>query len=182
MSPGETLEVLLINDLDPAHSTNCADLNTEFCETSVTNLHTHGLHVSSKGIEDGLAAQSDNIFAVVEPGTTEHFAFTIPNNHMGGTFWYHPHHHHSTALQAGGGALGMIIVDDPPGYLPEPYDSMIEKVLVISAHNLVTLQAMARASQSTLFEDAETQADALGLDTNIFLANGQVGPILAFLS
>jgi FtsP/CotA-like multicopper oxidase with cupredoxin domain len=89
----------MINNLDPAHSASCADLNSEFCETSVSNLHTHGLHVSSKGLEDGLAAQSDNIFAVVEPGTTEEFAFATPANHMGGTFWYHPHHHHATALQ-----------------------------------------------------------------------------------
>jgi len=178
LSPGETLEVTMINNLDPAHSMSCAELNTEFCETSISNMHTHGLHVSSKGLEDGLAAQSDNIFAVVEPETTEEFAFTIPDDHMGGTFWYHPHHHHATALQAGGGALGMMIVDDPPGYLPAPYDTMVEKVLVISAHNLNTLQTMARASQSTLLENAADQADELELDTNVFLVNGQLDPTI----
>jgi hypothetical protein len=46
-------------------------------------MHTHGLHVSSKGVEDGWAYYSDDIFAAVNPGNTQLFKFTIPDDHMG---------------------------------------------------------------------------------------------------
>ena len=68
----------------------CApQVNGEFCETSVTNLHTHGLHVSSMGAgSDGYAKHSDNIFAKVLPNESTEYSFTIPDYHMGGTHWY----------------------------------------------------------------------------------------------
>merc|ERR1719450_1353284 len=128
------MKLTLVNNLLTANNKACSVTGTEFCETSITNLHTHGLHVSSKGVADGLAAESDNIFAVVQPGGTQDFAFTIPDYHMGGTHWYHPHHHHATALQAGGGMAGVIIVEDPDNYLPTEYSSMTEKILFISGH------------------------------------------------
>ena len=78
MSPGETLQVLLINNLDPEHSKSCTQTGTQYCETSVTNMHTHGLHVSSKGVEDGWNYHADNIFAAVMPGETQVFKFAIP--------------------------------------------------------------------------------------------------------
>eukprot|EP01052_Picozoa_sp_SAG31_P031894 SAG31_NODE_3432_length_4280_cov_1.816073_1_plen_845_part_00 len=174
MAPGETLEVMLYNDLDPAHNVACSQTDDEYCETSVTNMHTHGLHVSSKGVEDGLAYYSDDIFAAVQPGESQAFKFSIPASHMGGTHWYHPHHHHATALQAGGGAAGAIIVEDPPGYLPDVYANMIEKILFVSGHNLQTLQPMAVSSQSTLWASATATATTLGLDTNVFMVNGQL--------
>jgi len=177
MDPGETLDITLVNNLDPAHSKECSEVNGEFCETSVTNLHTHGLHVSSMGAgSDGYAKHSDNIFAKVLPNESTEYSFTIPDYHMGGTHWYHPHHHHATALQAGGGAVGMLIVNDPPGYLPEPYASMPEVPLFLSAHNLNTLQAMAISSESVLLEDAADVANANGLATNLFLVNGEIQP------
>eukprot|EP01043_Picozoa_sp_COSAG02_P076764 COSAG02_NODE_16471_length_1080_cov_1.353721_1_plen_284_part_01 len=175
MDPGETLEVLLVNDLDPAHSKACTVTPGEFCETSITNMHTHGLHVSSKGVEDGLSYYSDDIFAAVPPSSRQAFKFAIPDDHMGGTHWYHPHHHHATALQAGGGAAGALIVNDPPGYLPDTYANMVEKILFVSSHNLATLQAMAVSSDSTLWGTANTDAEAAGHATNVFMVNGQIG-------
>merc|ERR1719271_55826 len=68
MKPGETLNILLRNQLTAAHSVACTTTAGEFCDTATTNLHTHGLHISSKGTEDGLAAHSDNIFAEVAAG------------------------------------------------------------------------------------------------------------------
>ena len=67
----------------------------------------------------------------------------------------------------------MLIVEDPSGYLPEEYANMVEKLLFFSCHNLVTLQKMAGDSQSVLLNSASTDATALGLDTNVFLTNGQ---------
>jgi len=182
MSPGDTLKVLLKNGLSAANNVACPDTAGEFCETATTNLHTHGLHVSSKGMSDGLSFNSDDIFAEVQPGGSAQYQFTIPENHMGGTHWYHPHHHHATAVQAGGGLAGVLIVEDPPGYLPEVYSSMPEKIMFMSAHNLVTLQEMAQSSQSTLLEGAVSAATDAGLDTNVFFVNGQAGPTMTLES
>ena len=84
MAPGQTLNVRLINNLQANRDVACSTTNSEYCKASTTNLHTHGLHVSSKGVADGLAAESDNIFAEVGPGTQKNYAFTIPSNHMPG--------------------------------------------------------------------------------------------------
>jgi len=182
MNPGETFYITLYNNLQVSNDVPCSTTGSQYCETATTNLHTHGLHISSKGMEDGLAYYSDDIFARVEPGANTSYQFTIPENHMGGTHWYHPHVHHATALQAGGGAAGVFIVEDPAGYLPDEYSSMTEKVLFISGHNLVTLQSMAVDSQSTLMATAATDAQASSLDTNVFLVNGQIGPTMTISS
>mmetsp|Transcript_12238 Transcript_12238/g.22646 ORF Transcript_12238/g.22646 Transcript_12238/m.22646 type:complete len:629 (+) Transcript_12238:46-1932(+) len=183
VNPGETLKVNFINQLDAANNHNCSGLADEsFCETATSNLHTHGLHVSSKGLLDGLSYHSDDIFADVQPGQTAQFEFHIPESHMPGTHWYHPHHHHATALQAGGGAAGVLIVNDPDGYLPSAYSEMEEKVLFLSAHNLGRLQQMARESDSSLLEDAIDSAEEDDLPTNVFLANGQLGPQESLMS
>jgi len=182
MKPGETLEITLVNNLNDANNLDCATTNEHFCETATTNLHTHGLHVSSKGKEDGLAYYSDDVFAEVAPGGSESFKFAIPDYHMPGTHWYHPHHHHATALQAGGGAAGILIVDDPTGYLPDVYANMPEKILMLSAHNLQTLEDMADASQSSLLTDAVNLASTSDLPTNVFMVNGQLGPEMTITS
>eukprot|EP00403_Amphidinium_massartii_P039103 CAMPEP_0178435136 /NCGR_PEP_ID=MMETSP0689_2-20121128/33774_1 /TAXON_ID=160604 /ORGANISM="Amphidinium massartii, Strain CS-259" /LENGTH=687 /DNA_ID=CAMNT_0020057203 /DNA_START=33 /DNA_END=2096 /DNA_ORIENTATION=+ len=182
MFPGETLSINLVNNLDNANNLNCAQAPDAFCETATTNLHTHGLHVSSKGKEDGWSYYSDDIFADVSPGNSELFQFEIPDFHMPGTHWYHPHHHHATALQAGGGAAGLLIVNDPVGYLPDIYANMPEKVMMISGHNLQTLETMADAASSGLLQDAVSLASNAGLPTNLFLVNGQIGPTLTMPS
>jgi len=182
MKPGETLQIRVQNNLSAANNVACTLTAGEFCESATTNLHTHGLHVSSKGVEDGLPKYSDDIFAEIQPGESADFAFAIPSNHMGGTHWYHPHHHHATALQAGGGAAGVLIVEDPDGYLPSVYADMPEKILFISGHNLVTLQDMAQSAQSTILEGAVAAANQAGLDTNVFLVNGQIGPTMSLES
>ena len=66
------------------------------------------------------------------------------------------------------GAAGMLIVDDPPGYLPDVYANMEEKLLFLSGHNLNTLQTMAQSSQSVLLEDAVT-VDLLHQESGLLL-------------
>jgi len=178
VKPGETLAINFKNDLLAANNVGCETTAGEFCEAATTNLHTHGLHISSKGVADGLAANSDDVLVNIAPGASALYRFDIPQYHMGGTHWYHPHHHHATALQAGGGAAGLLIVDDPPGYLPTAYESMEEKVLFISGHNLDTLQTMARSAQAGVLEQAFTTAQAAGLPANVLLVNGQSLPTL----
>ena len=94
---GDTLRVKYVNDLKDKDNDD-RSMN-EMRQVNTSNLHVHGLHVSSK-------APGDDIFTVVDPESSYDFEYEIPDFHMGGTHWYHPHHHGSTALQAGGGAFG----------------------------------------------------------------------------
>lgn len=59
--------------------------------------------------------------------------YTIPCDHAGGTFWYHPHHHGSTSLQMGGGAMGALIIKDRVEVhgIPDQIANMPELVLTI---------------------------------------------------
>lgn len=93
---------------------------------NITNLHTHGLHVSPEG-------SADNIFKEIGPGETADFCFDIPANHPAGTFWYHPHRHGSTAVQVASGMAGALIVDGGMDETPEIKEAMRsgrEKILV----------------------------------------------------
>merc|ERR1719231_1022356 len=110
VSPGDTFTVTLKNSL-PAPGFSTANLHNQYKSPDITNLHTHGLHIGSD-------PPGDDVFTEVGAGQTYTYSYTLPANHMGGTFWYHPHHHGSTAVHAGGGASGMIIVDDAPGAIP----------------------------------------------------------------
>jgi FtsP/CotA-like multicopper oxidase with cupredoxin domain len=87
LRPGDVLKVKLVNDLD-----------------ACTNIHTHGFHVSPKD-------NSDNIFLMIDPGTSFDYEYQIPDNHPPGTFWYHPHCHGTTAVQTNGGMAGVIIIE-----------------------------------------------------------------------
>lgn len=59
--------------------------------------------------------------------------YTLPCDHAGGTFWYHPHHHGSTSLQMGGGAMGALIVEDRVQVhgIPDQIADMPELVVTI---------------------------------------------------
>ena len=87
LNPGDRLHVHFSNDLD-----------------EVTNLHTHGLHVSAEG-------NSDNPFLHIEPGQSFDYEIEIPLDHPTGINWYHPHHHGRAADQVFGGMYGAIMVD-----------------------------------------------------------------------
>lgn len=95
---------------------------------TITNLHTHGLHIAGSG-------NADDVTRVVAGGDTLVYNYTIPDYHMGGTFWYHSHHHGDVGQQVGGGAFGMLIVEDGENFGssdPNVIDFMNnEKVLVI---------------------------------------------------
>ena len=94
VKPGDQLKITLVNDLN-----------------EMTNLHTHGLHVSPSG-------NSDNVFVMVEPHTSFNYVYNIPANQPVGTFWYHPHVHGMTEEQVFGGLAGAIIVDGEQNLLP----------------------------------------------------------------
>jgi FtsP/CotA-like multicopper oxidase with cupredoxin domain/peroxiredoxin len=71
---------------------------------NVTNLHTHGLHVSPSG-------NSDNVLLQVQPQSSQKYEIAVPKDHPCGTFWYHAHQHGSTAAQVGSGMSGALIIE-----------------------------------------------------------------------
>lgn len=87
--PGDTLNLWLENNLD-----------------QVTNLHTHGLHVTPMG-------RGDNVLHVVESGESWNQIIPIPDNHFIGPDWYHPHLHGLTNEQVSSGLGGQLLLTTP---------------------------------------------------------------------
>jgi len=77
-----------------------------------TNVHTHGLHISGDG-------NADDMTRFVDAGNCLKYNWTIPDDHMGGTFWYHPHRHTLTQAQVSGGAFGMLIIEEQKNLLKD---------------------------------------------------------------
>jgi FtsP/CotA-like multicopper oxidase with cupredoxin domain len=103
VNPGDMLKVRVLNCLPPDLPTmHVPDMNRAH-GINVTNLHTHGLHVSPSG-------NADNVFVEVDSGVEFPYEYQIENDHPEGTFWYHPHKHGSSGVQLGSGMAGALIV------------------------------------------------------------------------
>jgi len=135
---GDVLKIGLVNNL-----------------TQATNLHVHGLHVSPEG-------NGDNVFVSVAPGSTFDYEYKLPGDHPPGVYWYHPHHHGMVADQIFAGLFGAIIVEDP-----EPIESSVERVMVISD---TTLDGLGNISAVPAMERM------MGREGELILVNGQSNP------
>lgn len=140
LRPGDTLKVELVNALE-----------------QVTNLHTHGFHVSPEG-------NSDNVFLAVEPGSSRQYEYHLSENHPPGVYWYHPHHHGTVADQLFGGLYGAIIVE---GDSAIPVDR--ERVMVISDIALDVNGSLVSPSQMDQIN---------GREGELVLVNGRTEPHL----
>lgn len=121
MSPGETY-VLTFKNLLPYQVPSPA--HNEFKDPNITNIHTHGLHVSPE-------TPADDITRLINGGYCGDYVYEVPWDHMGGTLWYHAHHHGSTYLQVAGGAFGLLLVDDAQDGIPANVAAMTERQLAI---------------------------------------------------
>ncbi len=144
LRPGDLLRVRLVNRLD-----------------SPTNLHTHGLHVSPTG-------NSDNIFLSIDPGDELLYEIQLPDDHPGGTFWYHPHRHGFVAEQVGGGLAGMIIVDGPGDDDPA-LASATERVMVLSDPRLGDDEGVLAVTRRDLMR---------GREGDVVTVNGVEAPVI----
>jgi FtsP/CotA-like multicopper oxidase with cupredoxin domain len=88
----------------------------------LTNLHTHGFHVSPDGV-------SDNVFLEQAPGEEQTYEYEIPDDHPPGMLWYHPHRHGYVEPQVYAGMLGVLDVrgglDDAPEIRDIPTRTMV---------------------------------------------------------
>jgi FtsP/CotA-like multicopper oxidase with cupredoxin domain/peroxiredoxin len=124
----------------------------------ITNLHTHGLHVSPND-------PADNIFREIEPGEEQTFEYRLPKDHPSGTFWYHPHKHGSVAYQLSNGVAGALIVEGMPNDgindledIPE-IRAAKERILLFQLYNYrVGVDNVARIDATTIYN---VQPDAV---------------------
>ncbi len=121
MIPGQTY-VLTFKNLLPYSTPSTAE-NT-FKDPNISNVHTHGLHVSPM-------SPSDDVLRLVNGSYCGDYVYAVPGDHMGGTLWYHPHHHGSTFLQVSGGAWGLLLLDDSKDNVPAGVAGMTERQLVV---------------------------------------------------
>ena len=115
--PGDFFQVELINDLSVE-----------------TNIHVHGFHVSPM-------TPSDNVLLHVPAGQRFTYQYTLPPDHPGGTYFYHPHLHGLAANQTVSGMAGMIIIegdiDQIPGIAGLPERSLILQRTLFSESGLI---------------------------------------------
>ncbi|MDX1379930.1 MAG: multicopper oxidase domain-containing protein [Xanthomonadales bacterium] len=104
---------------EPSHEHNV------FKDPNVSNLHTHGVHISGE-------TPGDDVTRSFEGGAAGDFVYDIPADHMGGTYWYHAHHHGSTYLQVSAGAFGLLVIDDAQDPMPANVAAMEERHLVVA--------------------------------------------------
>lgn len=117
--PGDFVRIDLVNDLSEA-----------------TNLHLHGLHISP-------VSPGDNVLLHIPPGGQFTYEFVIPDNHPGGTYFYHPHMHGLVTNQVFKGMAGLLIiegdVDQLPGIAGLPELSMVLMRTVVTNGAIPTL-------------------------------------------
>merc|ERR1719424_1068136 len=122
---GDTLKILLKNNLPP-ELVPTASIKEGMHDFYVVNLHTHGLHVSP------LAPGDEIVKTKVLPSKMYEYTYNIPDDHMGGTHWYHPHWHGTVTMHVNFGAAGMLIVEDAINQLPEELN--VEDHIVAAFH------------------------------------------------
>ncbi len=95
-----------------------------FKDPNITNVHTHGVHISGE-------SPGDDVTRFFEGGFGGDFVYDIPADHMGGSYWYHAHHHGSTYLQVSNGAFGLLLIGDGGDNIPANVAAMTEKHIVM---------------------------------------------------
>lgn len=132
-------------------------VNTVGEARDLTNLHTHGLHVSPKG-------NSDNVLLSFMSGDTFNYQYDLSLHPGGNLNYYHPHLHGNSAEQVWGGMTGALEVADETTALAgyETHTMMLKDI---------TLSGSAPA--------AHTVADSMnGKEGKVMMVNGKVNPVL----
>ncbi len=149
---GDLLRVNLRNSL-PMQGMNILGHDRD-----ITNLHTHGLHVSPMGI-------SDNVMVMLMPGDTFTYEYDLSKQSAGTLNFYHPHVHGTVAEQYWGGLAGALIVEDDLPVLGG-YEThlMVLKDISVSGGNPEVY--------------GSTMDYMMGKEGKLVMVNGQVNPVL----
>jgi len=101
--PGDMLAIHFMNALEPDKEEAHVNHTNILIGVNTTNLHVHGLHVSSRQPED-------DVLIEIEGGQSFEYKFIIHKDHMPGHHWYHPHRHGASALHTAH-AFGSIVIE-----------------------------------------------------------------------
>ena len=149
---GDILRARLKNSLPPTAETNILGFPRH-----ITNLHTHGWHVSPSG-------NSDNIFLNFRPGDEFLFEYNTTKQEAGTLNFYHPHVHGLVAEQIWSGLAGALVVEDETNLLSG-----------FETHILVLKDIALSGSEPKPY----TSMDFLrGKEGDIVMVNGQINPVL----
>jgi len=149
---GDTLRVHLKNAL-PMMGTNILGHHRE-----MTNLHTHGLHVSPSG-------NSDNMMVMLMSGETFDYEYDLSKQDAGTLNFYHPHIHGTVAEQYWSGLAGALVVEDDSTAL-----SAYETHLMVIKD--ITLSGGAPEPYTSMMDYMH------GKEGDTVMVNGQVNPVL----
>jgi FtsP/CotA-like multicopper oxidase with cupredoxin domain len=125
---------------------------------NVTNLHTHGLHVSPNEPADSMMVQ-------LSPGEIYDYTYDLGKEEPGHLNFYHPHVHGVVAEQYWGGLVGPLVVEDETAAL-SGFEThiMVLKDLTLSG---------------SLPEPYTSTMDYMhGKEGSLVMVNGQVNPVL----
>jgi len=132
-----------------------------------TTIHWHGLHIP--------AASDGSPFALVLPGASRDYVFTLQPG-SAGTYWYHPHPHGQTGAQIARGLYGALIVRAPDDPLPS---SLREQVLILADNRFGDDGAIDFPAP----DSAPGQRDEVnGREGNLLFVNGEIHPTLTIQS
>ena len=124
----------------------------------MTNIHTHGLHVSPSG-------NSDNVMLMFMPDDTFTYEYDLSMQEAGTLNFYHPHHHGTVAEQYWGGMAGALVVEDETAAL-SGYET---RLLILKD---ITLSGAEPEPYTSLMDFMH------GKEGNTVMVNGQVNPVL----
>jgi len=127
--PGDHVSLKLVNMLDVGQAR--ADVTNGPHLPDSTNLHIHGVHISSL---------QDQVLIEVEPQSNYTYEYDIEPDHQPGVFWYHPHLHGSVHLQLHGGMYGaFIVLPSQSATVPPELSVMKSSVALITHLQLTTM-------------------------------------------
>jgi FtsP/CotA-like multicopper oxidase with cupredoxin domain len=137
--------------------------------TRMTNIHTHGLHVTPGIVHDDPDRDKmvfgDYMLAMADPGQSLVYEYDLSMHPAGNLNFYHPHIHGSVTDQMWGGMSAPLVVEDEIDSL-KPF---AEKVLVLKDISLAGSVPAPHDSQMDYMH---------GVEGDTVMVNGQVNPRL----
>ncbi|MEW6667656.1 MAG: multicopper oxidase family protein [Thermodesulfobacteriota bacterium] len=158
--PGPTIKVRRGDRLQVHFKNSLSMLGNNLMghDRDITNLHTHGLHVSPSG-------NSDNVMIICKTGETFVYDYDLSKQSAGTLNLYHPHIHGSVAEQMWGGLVGALEVADEvkalAGY--ETHLLLLKDISLIGGYP---------AAYTSMMDYMQ------GKEGDMVTVNGQVNPVL----
>ena len=125
----------------------------------ITNIHTHGWHVSPSGM-------MDDVMRVFAPGQSGDYLYDTSLQPGGTLCWYHPHIHGLVGEQVWGGLHGTLVVEDETDAVLSGFEThvMVLKDIAVSGGK--------PAAYTSTMEYMQ------GKEGGTIMVNGQVNPVL----